>query len=178
MNIAQGSFYVFGFTAVAASVFMLATRNVLYAAFGLLITLLSVAAIFVLLFADFLAISQIMVYVGGVLVLILFGVMLSNRVQDRALESETMNRYSGLLVAGLLFAGLAYLIQTNEFVLPAAHLAADAQVGTTAGTAKSSISAIGFRLITNFALPFEVTSFILLLALIGAAYISTEDRHG
>ena len=170
MNIAQGSFYVFGFTAVAAAVFMLATRNVLYAAFGLLITLLSVAAIFVLLFADFLAISQIMVYVGGVLVLILFGVMLSNRVQDRALESETMNRYSGLLVATLLFAGLAYLIQAGGWALPAAPQAAS--------TAKSSISAIGFRLITNFALPFEVTSFILLLALIGAAYISTEDRHG
>lgn len=174
MNIAEGSFYVFAFTAVAAAVFMLATRNVLYAAFGLLITLLSVAAIFVLLFADFLAISQIMVYVGGVLVLILFGVMLSNRVQDRALESESMNRYSGLLVAGLLFAGLAYLIQTSDYVLPAAHLAD----GLPAGSAKSSISAIGFRLITNFALPFEVTSFILLLALIGAAYISTEDRHG
>lgn len=174
MNIAQGSFYVFGFAAVASAVFMLATRNVLYAAFGLLITLLSVAAIFVLLFADFLAIAQIMVYVGGVLVLILFGVMLSNRVQERALESETMNRYSGLLVTGLLFAGLAYLIQANDLVLPAANGLA----GEQPATAKSSITAIGIRLITNFALPFEVTSFILLLALIGAAYISTEDRHG
>lgn len=153
---------------------MLYTRNVLYAAFGLLITLMSVAAIFVLLFADFLAISQIMVYVGGVLVLILFGVMLSNRVQERALQAETMNRYSGLLVASVLFAGLAYLVLTNEKALPAATLAATSE----AATAKSSITAIGIRLITNFALPFEVTSFILLIALIGAAYISTEDRHG
>ena len=53
----------------------------LYAAFGLLVTLLSLAAIFVLLFADFVAIAQLMIYVGGVLVLILFGVMLSNQVQ-------------------------------------------------------------------------------------------------
>jgi NADH:ubiquinone oxidoreductase subunit 6 (subunit J) len=174
MNIAEGSFYVFGFLAVAAAVFMLYTSNVLYAAFGLLITLMSVAAIFVLLFADFLAISQIMVYVGGVLVLILFGVMLSNRVQERALQAETMNRYSGLLVACLLFAGLAYLVLTNEKALPAATVAASGQ----ADTAKSSITAIGIRLITNFALPFEVTSFILLIALIGAAYISTEDKHG
>jgi NADH:ubiquinone oxidoreductase subunit 6 (subunit J) len=170
MNIAQGSFYVFGFCAAAAAVFMLVTKNVLYAAFGLLLTLLSLAAIFVLLFADFLAISQIMIYVGGVLVLILFGVMLSNRVQDRALQAETMNRYSGSLVAALLFGGLAYLVLTNEYVLPAAT--------AEALPAKSSITAIGIRLITNFALPFEVTSFILLIALIGAAYISTEDRHG
>jgi NADH:ubiquinone oxidoreductase subunit 6 (subunit J) len=174
MNIAQGSFYVFGFLAVAAAAFMLFTRSVLYAAFGLLITLMSLAAIFVLLFADFLAISQIMIYVGGVLVLILFGVMLSNRVQDRALQAETMNRYSGGLVAALLFAGLAYLVVTNEQNPPVAPLAA---YGAGA-TAKSSITAIGIRLITNFALPFEVTSFILLIALIGAAYISTEDRHG
>src|SRR5687768_14877884 len=174
MNIAQGSFYIFGFIAVAAAAFMLYTRNVLYAAFGLLITLLSVAAIFVLLFADFLAVSQIMIYVGGVLVLILFGVMLSNRVQDRALESETMNRYSGGLVAALLFAGLTYLILTNEAPMPGPTLAASGD----AGSAKSSITAIGIRLITNFALPFEVTSFILLIALIGAAYISTEDKHG
>jgi NADH:ubiquinone oxidoreductase subunit 6 (subunit J) len=174
MNIAVGSFYVFGFLAVAAAAFMLYTRNVLYAAFGLLITLLSVAAIFVLLFADFLAIAQIMIYVGGVLVLILFGVMLSNRVQDRALESETMNRFSGLLVAGLLFGGLAYLVLSSDYVMPAPSLAANGD----AGSAKSSITAIGIRLITNFALPFEVTSFILLIALIGAAYISTEDKHG
>jgi NADH:ubiquinone oxidoreductase subunit 6 (subunit J) len=174
MSIALGSFYIFGFLAVAAASFMLLTRNVLYAAFGLLITLLSLAAIFVLLFADFLAISQIMIYVGGVLVLILFGVMLSNRVQDRALEAETMNRYSGGLVAALLFGGLAYLVLTNDYALPAVTSAA-----TGAGqTPKSSITAIGIRLITNFALPFEVTSFILLIALIGAAYISTEDRHG
>jgi NADH-quinone oxidoreductase subunit J len=174
MNIAVGSFYVFGFLALAAAVFMLSTRNVLYAAFGLLITLMSVAAIFVLLYADFLAISQIMIYVGGVLVLILFGVMLSNRVQDRALESETMNRYSGGLVASLLFAGLSYLVLTSAFVMPAATMAANGE----AGSARSSITAIGIRLITNFALPFEVASFILLIALIGAAYISTEDKHG
>jgi NADH-quinone oxidoreductase subunit J len=115
-----------------------------------------------------------MIYVGGVLVLILFGVMLSNRVQDRALQAETMNRYSGSLVAGLLFGGLAYLVLTNDYELPAATATAPAE----ALPAKSSITAIGIRLITNFALPFEVTSLILLIALIGAAYISTEDRHG
>jgi NADH:ubiquinone oxidoreductase subunit 6 (subunit J) len=174
MSIASGSFYVFGLLAVSAAAFMLYTKNVLYAAFGLLITLLSLAAIFVLLFADFLAVSQVMIYVGGVLVLILFGVMLSNRVQDRALESETRNLYGGGLVAALLFAGLAYLVLSNPYVMPAPVLAAAGEVGS----AKSSITAIGIRLITNFALPFEVASFILLIALIGAAYISTEEKHG
>ncbi|WP_223815906.1 NADH-quinone oxidoreductase subunit J family protein [Adhaeribacter rhizoryzae] len=152
---------------------MLATKNVLYAAFGLLVTLLSLAAIFVLLFADFVAITQLMVYVGGVLVLILFGVMLSNQVQGRAVQSESVNGISGALVAGILFGGLAYLILSADYLyLEGINVADAAPVNT-----KSSIIAIGIRLITNFALPFEVASLILLIALMGAAYISTEDKH-
>ncbi|GEO07271.1 NADH-quinone oxidoreductase subunit J [Adhaeribacter aerolatus] len=166
-------FYVFGFLAIASAAFMLATKNVLYAAFGLLVTLLSLAAIFILLFADFVAITQLMVYVGGVLVLILFGVMLSNQVQGRAVQSESVNGISGGLVASAIFGGLAYLILSADYLLPEGITVADAAPANT----KSSIIAIGIRLITNFALPFEVASLILLIALMGAAYISTEDKH-
>ena len=167
------SFYVFGFLAIASAAFMLATKNVLYAAFGLLVTLLSLAAIFVLLFADFVAIAQLMIYVGGVLVLILFGVMLSNQVQGRAVQSESVNSLSGGLVASILFGGLAYLILSADYLLPEGITVADASLTNT----KTSIITIGIRLITNFALPFEVASLILLIALMGAAYISTEDKH-
>jgi NADH-quinone oxidoreductase subunit J len=166
-------FYIFGFFAVAAAAFMISTKNLLYAAFGLLVTLLSVAAIFVLLLADFVAVAQLMIYVGGVLVLILFGVMLSNRVQGRAVQSESVNKVSGALVAGVLFAGLAYLIVTAEYLLPAPPNTEF----TTGNFTKTSIIDIGIRLITNFALPFEVASLILLIALMGAAFISTEEKH-
>jgi len=164
-------FYIFGIFAVVAAAFMVYTRNVLYAAFGLLVTLLALAAIFVLLFADFVALTQLMVYVGGVLVLILFGIMLSNRVADQAIQSESVNFFSGSLAAGMLFSWLLYFILTAEDGL---KIPAPAN-GSIA--AKSSITAIGIRLITNFALPFEVTSFILLIALMGAAYISTPEKH-
>ncbi len=112
-----------------------------------------------------------MVYVGGVLVLILFGVMLSNRVKGEAIQSESINPVSGVLIASALFAGLAYLIISAEYLFPQKNVV---QVNTTA---KSSIIEIGVRLITNFALPFEVASLILLIALMGAAYISTEEKH-
>jgi len=166
-------FYAFGFLAVMAAAYIVFTRNVLYAAFGLLVTLLCLAAIFVLLFADFVALTQLMVYVGGVLVLILFGIMLSNRVADRAIQSESVNLFSGALVAGVLSSWLIYFIlEENNFLeLPAPEF------DNTAVPAKSSITALGIRLITNFALPFEVTSLILLIALMGAAYISTPDKH-
>jgi len=166
-------FYIFGFLAVLSAAFMVYTRNVLYAAFGLLATLLSVAAIFVLLFADFVALTQLMVYVGGVLVLILFGIMLSNRVANRAIQSESVNFWSGNLIAGMFLVGLVYLILTAGIV-PAASEPATISNNVPA---KSSITAIGIYLITNFALPFEVTSFILLVALMGAAYISTPEKN-
>lgn len=166
-------FYLFGFLAIVAAAFMIATRNVLYAAFGLLVTLLSVAAVFVILLADFVAVAQLMIYVGGVLVLILFGVMLSNQVQGRAVQSESVNKISGILVSSALLAGLTYLILTAEYLLPTRT---DPLV-TSADATKTSIIAIGIRLITNFALPFEVASLILLIALMGAAYISTEEKH-
>ena len=173
MNTVLLLFYVFGFLAILAAAFIVYTRNVLYAAFGLLVTLLSLAAIFVLLFADFVALTQLMVYVGGVLVLILFGIMLSNRVAGRAIQSESVNIFSGSLAAGVLFSWLVYFILTAKDILklPGPDLV------NNSVAAKSSITTIGIRLITNFALPFEVTSFILLIALMGAAYISTPEHH-
>jgi NADH:ubiquinone oxidoreductase subunit 6 (subunit J) len=166
-------FYLFGLLAIVAAVFMLFTKNVLYAAFGLLVTLLSVAAIFVILLADFVAVAQLMIYVGGVLILILFGVMLSNQVQGRAVQSESVNIWSGGFVSILFLAGLAYLILTADYLAP---VPAQPLV-TSADATKTSIISIGIRLITNFALPFEVASLILLIALMGAAYISTEEKH-
>ena len=166
-------FYVFGILAISAAAFMVFTRNVLYAAFGLLVTLLSVAAIFVLLFADFVAITQLMVYVGGVLVLILFGVMLTNRVGGLAIQTQSVNPFSGILLAGILLVGLIFSILNTKTNLPVP----DAVATWSNVPAKSSITAIGIRLITNFALPFEITSLILLIALMGAAYISTPEKH-
>ncbi|WP_026464072.1 NADH-quinone oxidoreductase subunit J family protein [Adhaeribacter aquaticus] len=173
MNLVTIFFYLFGFLAILGASFMLYTRNVLHAAFSLLITLLSLAAIFILLLADFVAVTQIMVYVGGVLVLILFGVMLSNRVNGQAVQSQSVNRISGGLVASALFAGLTYLILSADYLLPKAP----ANPVEGAVSTKSSITAIGIQLITNFALPFEVVSLVLLIALMGASYISTEDKN-
>ena len=166
-------FYLFCILSVLAAGSMLLTKNVLYAAFGLLVTLLSIAAIFVILLADFVAVAQLMIYVGGVLILILFGVMLSNQVQGRAVQSESVNIWSGGLVASAMLAGLVYLILTADYLLPASTQPLVASADAT----KTSIISIGIRLITNFALPFEVASLILLIALMGAAYISTEEKH-
>src|SRR5690606_10562255 len=95
-------FYIFALLAVLSGAYMVLTRNLLYAGFSLLVTLLSVAGIYVLLFADFVAVTQLMVYVGGVLVLILFGIMLSSRVHDQSVLSENVNKVWGTVITFLI----------------------------------------------------------------------------
>lgn len=152
---------------------MVLTRNLLYAGFSLLVTLLSLAGIFVLLFADFVAVAQLMVYVGGVLVLLLFGIMLSSRVHDQSVLSENVNKGWGILVSLLLLVGLSYTIWQADFSsLPWLQ---NAQTDVL-GPQKSTVQAIGVKLMTDFVLPFEVASLLLLIALIGAAYIATDNQ--
>ncbi len=166
-------FYLFAALAVVSGTYMVLTRNLLYAGFALLLTLLSVAAIYVLLFADFVAVTQLMVYVGGVLVLILFGIMLSSRVHDKSVMSENVNMGWGITISLLTLIGLSYTIWQAGFSSLPWLQKADADV--LAGQ-KSTVQLIGIKLMTDFVLPFEIASLLLLIALMGAAYIATDKQ--
>lgn len=166
-------FYIFGILAILSGAYMVLTRNLLYAGFALLVTLLSVAGIYVLLYADFVAVTQLMVYVGGVLVLILFGIMLSSRVHDKSVLSENVNKGWGITVSLLLLTGLIYtIIKTNFDTLPWLQNNQESILATQ----ESTIYTIGIKLMTDFVVPFEVASLLLLIALIGAAYIATDNQ--
>jgi NADH:ubiquinone oxidoreductase subunit 6 (subunit J) len=167
-------FYIFAGLIALSGVFMVMTRNLLYAALALLLVLLCLAGIYVLLFADFVAITQLMVYVGGVLVLVLFGIMLSSRVKDESMLSESVNVVWGPVVATLVFAGLIILVRATDFAglpwlqrLPAEPLPSGA----------TTVYQIGVQLMTVYVLPFEVASLLLLIALMGAAYISANLKR-
>ncbi len=164
-------FYIFAALAILSAAYMVLTRNLLYAGFSLLITLLSVAGIYVLLFADFIAVTQLMVYVGGVLVLLLFGIMLSSSAQNRAVLSESVNKAWGIVLAGCILAGLSYaIVKANVAGLPWLQTAQ----ATTPGSATTTVHRIGIKLMTDYVVPFELVSLLLLIALIGAAYIATD----
>lgn len=165
-------FYVFAVLAAASGLFMVLTKNVLYAAFSLLICLLSLAAIYVCLFADFAAIAQIMIYVGGVLILILFGLMLSLRSSDASETSPARNKVkSALLATAVLLMLLVLIFNSNLTSLPGLS-----EIQPELGTRKTSIYGLGVEFMTTFALPFELASVILLAALIGAAYLSAGSK--
>lgn len=161
MSIAEWVFYFFGGVAVIAAFSMLFNKNVLYNAFFLLLSFLAIAALYVFAGADFIAVTQIMVYVGGILVLLIFGVMFTSRQKA---QKEILVEHGNILVGtGLAlstFALLAWAIWQTDFSL---HQATQ----TT-----QSVDLIGKGLLTTYLVPFELAAILLLAALIGAAIIA------
>ncbi|CCH57000.1 NADH-ubiquinone/plastoquinone oxidoreductase chain 6 [Fibrisoma limi BUZ 3] len=179
---AQLAFYGFAALTIGGALAVLLTRNVLYAAFFLLLTLLGVAALFVLAGADFLAIAQIMIYVGGVLVLVIFGVMLTHKRDPQAsTDSQQPNRIltlnrnwvGVLLVAVPLFLGLYTLLARTNFTI----------LNQPSPNWQTTIDTIGKQLMTEYVVPFEIVGILLLAALVGATYLASPrsnplTKHG
>lgn len=115
--------------------------------------------------ADFLAATQVLIYVGGVLMLILFGVMLTARKSVMEITQSNLPRIPGAIIGGLMFLLLLYIIFSEN----SWNAASNQGVRETA-------SVIGRLLMTDYLLPFEVTSILLLAALIGAVYIARKDE--
>ncbi|WP_025762673.1 NADH-quinone oxidoreductase subunit J family protein [Dyadobacter tibetensis] len=162
------AFYGFAFLAIASALFILLSKNLIYSAFSLFLTFLGVAALYVLAGADFLAVTQIMIYVGGVLVLLIFGIMLTQQTNKGA-HSSTSNRImaeSGRRFPGFALALLCFLFFT--YVI----LSANFRIAGNVNLSKSTIKTIGVELMTSHLLPFEIAGILLLVALVGAAYLA------
>lgn len=155
-------FYLFILFAVSGALAILLSRNVFKSALYLLVTLLSVAALYVLSYAEFLAVTQILIYAGGITVIIIFGIMLTTRISGKPLLVTNKHVLSGGLAAIALFI----LIVTYLPVFPVIK----------ASMPPEHISVIGLRIFTHYALPFEVAGVLLLIALIGAAVVTSQFK--
>lgn len=168
MNVTEIIFYVFAALTIAGALGIVFTKNILYAAFSLLLTFLGVAALYVLAGADLLAVVQIMIYVGGVLVLMIFGIMLTGKTTDKYLPSPSHNRIAGTLAGLALFSLFITAILKANF----STLAWINAAGNTQTADESTVAGIGINLMTDFVLPFEIAGILLMVALLGAAYIA------
>ena len=165
MDLCTILFYVFAvFTLVAASVVVF-SRHIVRAAFALLFAFFGVAGIYVFLLADFIAVTQLLIYVGGILVLILFGVMLTNRQINVDAKSGTIQTLPAVSVVAAVAAGLLYVLYSTPW-----------HMGSPALTVDKTAPQIGELLLTTYLLPFEVASIVLLVALIGAAMIARREK--
>ena len=129
---------------------------------SLLFTFFGVAGLYVFLYADFIAAAQVIIYVGGILVLIIFGVMLTNKIDDPNLSNLSKNQLIASIFCLILFVfQMQIIFNTNWFV-------------SELITRESTVNDIGMLLLTTYLLPFEVVSVLLLAALIGAAMLSRK----
>ena len=160
-------FYSFALLTVGSALLVVTVRNIVHAAFSLMVTLFGVAGLYVFLQADFLAATQVIVYVGGILVLILFGVMMTSGRLEMGIHIER----GQLLLGGVVALALLMLLLTVIANTPVWKNLTDD--GTELPPTTERIG----ELILNgpFLLPFEVVSVLLLVALIGAALISRKE---
>lgn len=161
MNTASLFFYLFESVAALSAIALMFIRNVFYGALLLILCLLSIAGIYVLAFAEFIAVTQILVYAGGILVVILFGIMLTTKIAGKPLVVEHAHVLSGVFAGLSFFILLCYFLSRTSF-------------SSEMRPPPNSIPEIGVSLMTDFALPFEVAGILLLVALIGAAVIASS----
>lgn len=148
---------------------ILLTRNLIYAAFLLVLVFLGAAGLFVLANAGFVAVTQILVYVGGVLILLIFGIMLTNRIAGEPINTPVSRLLVGLALSFSLFFGLSRVI--TEF---------DVKESPIVASSSLSVNHLGMSLLTDYLLIFELIGLLLLVALIGAATVARfkEEAHG
>jgi len=152
-------FYFFAVLTVGSAAAVVFSRSLIRSAFALLFTFFGVAALYAFLGADFLAATQMVIYVGGILVLLLFGVMLTHKLYELNRKSETYQLMPAVVVVFGIFGVLVTFIMRTHW-----HSGGQSPaVPTTA--------AIGELLMREYILPFEAASILLLIALIGAAMI-------
>lgn len=158
-------FWFFALLIVGSALVVVLSRNMIYSVFALLFTFFGVAGIYVLLNADFLAVTQIMIYIGGILVLLIFGIMLTSNITGVDIKSGQTGRIQ-MLFASLLsvFAiiSLGYIAITTNWKIS----------GRNASDVSTTIDSIGKELLTSYLLAFEAASVLLLIAIIGAALIA------
>lgn len=171
MTLIEIIFYLFGGLTVVAALGVLLFKKVLYAALSLVTTLLGIAGLFVLSNADFLAVTQLLIYAGGMIVLLIFGIMVTKRVStDNQVISFAHNKGIGFLLGLITFALLFVGVwQTNVGAIEWV------QKGKSEINMRSSIPILGEKLMTTYLLPFEIAAIFLLIVLIGAVFIAGKN---
>jgi len=203
-------FYIFGAITIGGAFVTVFAKDIVYAAFALLFTFFGIAGLFVMANADFLAVTQLLVYVGGILILLLFGVMLTSRIGTVDIRVSSGSKWA----AGILAIGLFGILMAAFFGTAATHTEKDKagkskevfswashstppwmnsqwnknatdevlktkfgapdEKKTNEGSSGTAVE-IGKLFLTDFLLPFEVISVLILVSLIGATMIARKE---
>ena len=163
-------FYAIAALMVGAALVVVTSRNVVRSALALIVVFAGVTAQFIILAAEFVAVTQVLVYIGAIMVLMLFGIMLTRARIGRDVAATNDHWFGGLVTALLLAAvmGGALVDAWGDDALPA-----EREIASVAGSNTATVSDSVF---SQYLVPFEVVSVLLLAALVGAIVIARKDR--
>jgi NADH:ubiquinone oxidoreductase subunit 6 (subunit J) len=163
------SFVLLATLTCGSALYMLFTKNLLHAALGMFMTMLGLAGLYVLAYADVMAVSHLMIYVGGVMILILFGIMLTqqnsiNKDEKNDLWTQNSSKFWAVSIALSSFLGLCWIFSKMK-LMPEEGM-----------QSFSKLRIVGIELLTTYSLPFELVGVFLLIALVGATYIAKNHE--
>lgn len=156
-------FYLFAAITVVSALGVALSNNIFYSAIALMGTLIGAAGLYVMLAADFMAVVQIFVYVGGILVLTLFAINLTSRIGDVSVSNRSIGRIPAFLLLAVVTGGMVRAILSAKWNL------------VDVGEPVSTIEALGNGFLTQYILPFELASIVLLAALVGSVVLSRKE---
>jgi NADH-quinone oxidoreductase subunit J len=168
-NIAFG---ILALSTVLAALRVVTTKNVIHAALYLVVVLASIGALYILLAAEFVAAVQILVYIGAIVVLFLFGVMLTRATIGTEAGLDNDQRWTAAITSVFLLGVLAFVLVDafGDDELPGLEQVSREELTATRGT-----GAVGDAIFSTFLVPFEVVSVLLLAALVGAIVLARRD---
>ena len=170
------AFWAFAALTVIGSIFVLTRKNLIVAVMGMVGTFFALAALYMLLYAHFLAIIQLLVYAGAIMVLFVFVIMILNKPEDEpyAHSGRVGKALAGLAMAYLVYRVGAVLIDVPSRLTPAQQAAPPL---TAEGYAWGSTAAVGWNLFNEYAFAFEAVSILLLIAVVGSIAISRPFKQ-
>lgn len=158
-------FFLVAFLAVASAVYFVFARNPLYSVLSLIVTFFSIAAMYILLNAQFLGIVQVIVYTGAIMVLFLYVLMMLNLNKNDESKKQNLSKFIGVFAAGILLIGILGAfkgLKGNSFA---------GNVDSSVGLTKN----LGRLLFNEYVLPFELASILILAGIVGAVLIGKKD---
>ena len=160
---AENLFIIISAIVIASAFWVVFSPNLIHSAVSLLFTLFGTAGLYVFLYADFIAATQVVIYVGGILVLIIFGVMLTSRIDKPSIAASSKNQFIGGIGAFTIFVMQIAVIFNTPW-----------HIGSVQSR-ETSVANIGDLLLNKYLLPFEIVSILLLASLLGAALLSRRS---
>jgi NADH-quinone oxidoreductase subunit J len=163
----QVIFSIFILMTIIPSFWVAFSSNIVHSAFSLLFTFFGIAGLYVLLGADFIGVVQVIIYIGGILILIIFGVMMTQRGRVLPLSVQIPGRIFGAVLSAIILVALSFAAVKTLWPLgPSSR-----ELGPTSAT-------IGDLLLGKYLIPFEAASLLLLVALVGALLIVRKSVRG